>query len=224
MLNVSLGAPVSFSFAMRMLRPPTVMGWYVVLVLLPVAYLLARLPRPESVRTPVAVALAAVLTVTAGAAALDQRQHLVAPGHLDSSVLAQPIVPGAGGDATAYLVEVAPLLTREYGAVDQAARAVLADPTLTPADRADALEQQVEPAVAELVAEWELFTPQAGDVARAHAVALSALRTADLKYLTLIAALRASDPAGVARAQQLGDAESRLWTEWLQWQSTLAGE
>ena len=133
-------------------------------------------------------------------------------------------MPGAGRDATAYLVEVVPLITSQYGEVDLVAQAVLADPALTAADRADALEQQVEPAVAELVAEWDLFTPQAGDVARAHAVALSALRAADLKYLTLIAALRASDPAGVARAQQLSDAESRLWAEWLAWQSTLADE
>ena len=223
-LNVSLGAAVNVSFAMRIVRPVTVMGWYAMLVLLPVAYLLGRLPRLESVRTPVAATAAAVLTVTAGAAALDQREHLVAPADLDSSVLAQPLVPGAGGDATAYLVEVVPLLTREYGAVDQAARALLADPTLTPAEKADALEQQVEPAVSELVAEWELFTPQPGDVARAHAVALSALRTADLEYRILIPALRAADPAGVARAQQLRDSETQLWRDWFEWQATLTGE
>ena len=138
-------------------------------------------------------------------------------------MLAQPLVSGAG-DATVYLVEVAPLLTREYGAVDQAAQVLLDDPALTPAAKADALEQQVEPAFDGLVAEWELYTPPRGAVAQTHAVALDALRTADLKFRVLIAALRASDPAGVARARQLRDSEAQLWREWIERQATLADE
>lgn len=221
-LNLSLGAPFSLTVALHLLRPATVMGWYAALVVTPLAYALARLPK-LSLRLPLAVATASALTVAAGALALDQRQHLIAPADLNASVLTQPLVPQGDDQATSYLADVVPVLTRQYTALNQAAQAVLADPTLGPTDKANALEQQVEPTLAAMITEWENYVPQSGDVARAHSVALSALRTSDLKYRTLVKALRSSDTAGIARAAKLSATESQLWSQWVNWQATLAG-
>jgi hypothetical protein len=221
-LNLSLGGDLDLSLAMQMLRPAMVLGWYVTLVVTPVAYALARLPRP-TLSLPVTWAAAATLTVVAGSFALDQRQHLVAPAYLDSSALAQPLVPTTSDEGASYLVDVVPVLTRGYAAVDRAALAVLSDPTMSPADKADALEQQVEPALAALVTRWQGYAPRTVDVARAHAVAVAALRTSTLKYQTIVKALRTSDQSGMAQAVQLGATEARLWAEWRQWQATLGG-
>jgi Zn-dependent protease with chaperone function len=222
-LNLSLGAAFDLSTDTLMLRLATVLGWYVALVVVPFAYALARVPR-ASVRLPVAVATASALTVAAGALALDQRQHLIAPAHLSSSVLSQPLVPRDGDEAAAYLIDVVPVLTRQYAAIDQSAQGVLADPSLTAADKANVLEQQTEPAVSALITEWEGYTPKTDDVARAHAVALRALRTAALKYRLVVQALRTSDETVVAQVSQLGSLESQLWAQWAQWQTILATE
>ncbi len=221
-LNLSLGGAFDLSFAMEMLRPAMVLGWYATLVVTPVACALARLPRP-TVTLPVAWTAAAALAVVAGSLALDQREHLIAPEHLDSSALAQPLVPATGDEAASYLADVAPELTQEYAAVDRAALAVLSDPTLSPMAQADVLEREVVPALAALIARWQSYAAQTDDVARTHAVALTALRTSALKYRTVVSALRTSDQAGLAQAAQLGSTESQLWAEWRQWQATLTG-
>jgi hypothetical protein len=113
-------------------------------------------------------------------------------------------------------------MTQEYAAVQALAGQVLATPGLSDADRATLLEQQVEPRVAALLDEWEGFVAQDELVAKTHAVALSALRTSALKYRTLVAALQASDPAGLEQAAQLGVTETGLWNQWAQWQALLA--
>jgi hypothetical protein len=222
-LNLSLGATFDLHTTLLMLRPATVVGWYVALVVVPFAYALARLPR-VSVRLPLAVATASVLTVVAGTLALDQREHLIAPATLSASVLSHPLVPASGDEAASYLADVVPVLTQQYDAVSRVARHVLADPTLSPADKADTVEQQVEPTVAALITEWQGYRPQTDDVARAHAVVLEALRTSALKYAAVVQALRTSDQADLAKATQLQSAESQLWAQWARWQATLAAE
>lgn len=221
-LNLSLGAPFDRTTTLLMLRPATVLGWYAALVVTPFAFALARLTRLP-VRLPVAVAAASALSVAAGAVALDQRAHLVAPAHLSASALTRPLLPATGDEAASYLATVVPVLTQQYAGVELTARNVLADPTLGSSGKADALEQQVEPVVAALVAQWTDYTPATDEVAQTHAVALSALRTSALKYLTLVQALRTSDQGGIARASELAATESQLWVEWAQWQAILAG-
>jgi hypothetical protein len=221
-LNLALGAPFNLTFFVQQtLRPPTVLGWYAALVVAPFAYALARLPG-LSVRLPVAVAAAVALTLVIGAGALDQRDHLIAPQRVDSSVLTEPLLPVAGDPAASYLSDVVPVLTQEYLAVQQIAGQVMGDPTVSDADEATMLEQQVLPRVSALIVEWASYDAQDDQVAQAHAVALSALRTAELKYRTWVDALRASDQAGLARAAQLGVTESGLWDQWAQWQAVLA--
>ena len=221
-LNLSVGGAFDLSFALQMLRPAIVLGWYATLVVTPVAFALARLPR-ITLTVPVTWAAAAALTVVAGSLALDQREHLIAPEHLDSSALAQPLVPTTGDEAASYVADVVPELTQEYAAVDRAALAVLSDPTLSPTDKANTIEQEVVPAVAALITRWQGYTAQTDVVTRTHAVALTALRTSALKYRTVVSALRTSDQAGLAQAAQLGSTESQLWAEWRQWQATLDG-
>ncbi len=221
-LNVSLGGAFDLSIAMQVLRPATVLAWYATLVVTPVAYALARLPR-LSLTVPVTWTAAAAVSVVAGSLALDHREHLVAPEHLDSSAVGQPLVPAGSDEAATYLADVVPILTQGYAGVDRAALAVLSDPTLSPTDQADALEQQVEPAVSALIAQWQGYAPQTQAVAQAHAVALTALRTAALKYRTVVSALRTSDQSGMAQAVQLASSESQLWAEWRRRQATLAG-
>lgn len=220
-LNLSLGATLDLHVFSLLLRPATVIGWYVALVATPLAYLIGRLPG-LTIRVPTAVAATSVLAAASGAVVLGLRDHLVAPETFDTSVLSAPLAPAPGDAAAAYLADVVPLLTAQYAAVDQDAHQILADPTLSQAQQADALEQRTEPAVAQMLAAWERYDAPAGEVSQAHAVALSALRTSALKYHVLVLALRSSDEAALAQAVDLDTTESGLWRQWTQWQSTLA--
>jgi hypothetical protein len=224
-LNLSLGAPFDFTVLMLMLRPATVLGWYVALVVLPIVYAPTRLPRlpRKSVRLPMAVATASVATVVIGSIALDQREHLVPPAEVGASVLTQPLGSGSGDAGASYLAEVAPLLTRQYAAVEQFTQGVLTDPSTTPAEKADAIEQQVEPTVSALVVRWAAYRPGSAEVARVHAIALSALRTAALKYQAAVQALRTQDQASVAEVSRLDATEKQLWAQWHQRQAALGG-
>jgi hypothetical protein len=220
-LNLALGAPFSLSFFVQQtVRPPLVMGWYVALVVAPVGYALGLMPR-RLVRAPVVVVATAALTLVAGISVLAGREHLIAPETVDSPVLTQPLLPSAN-EATSYLTEVVPRLTQEYTTVQQVARGILTDPTSSASERAAALEEHVLPRISSLLAEWEPYPAQDTQVAQTHAVALSALRAADLKYRTLVQALRTSNQAELGLAAQIGETETRLWDQWVRWQTVLS--
>ena len=223
-LNLSLGGSFDLEVGWEMLRPATVLGWYLTLVVAPFAYVAGRqLPLPAVRRTAWAVAAAGVLSLVVCGMALQQRHGLVAPAAPDASALEKPLPVGTGTAAASYLIDVVPRLTQEYAAIDQAAQSLLANPTLGPADRADALDQQVVPAIAVLLDEWGGFSSASDEVTQAHAIAVTALRTADQKYRVLSQALRTLDPDGLAQAQQLNGVEAGLWVQWQTWQDTLAG-
>lgn len=220
-LNLALGAPFDLAFFLEQtLRPPVVMGWYVALVLAPFSLALSLLPH-HSVRLPVVATATSVLTLMVGIGALAERDHLIAPATVDSPLLTQPLLP-SGDAATAYLTEVVPRLTQGYVAVEETARQVIADPSMTDSARAAALEERVLPRISSLLSEWAAYSTQDELVSQTHTVALSALQTADLKYRTWAQALRSADQTGLARVVQLGRSESRLWEQWVQWQTVLA--
>ena len=131
-------------------------------------------------------------------------------------------MPAPADAATAYLTEVVPRLTQGYVAVEETARQVIADPSMTDSARAAALEERVLPRISSLLSKWAAYSTQDELVSQTHTVALSALQTADLKYRTWAQALRSADQTGLARVVQLGRSESRLWEQWVQWQTILA--
>jgi hypothetical protein len=219
--NLLLGGDFDLTVLWEMLRPATVTAWYLTLVSVPGAYAVAVWVSPAPVRrTALAVGTAGALSVLACGLALSQRDHLVAPEIVGSSVLDQPLDPQV--EVISYVTDVVPRLTQDYQSIDRAAATLLSDPTLGPIGQADAIDQEVLPAVAAMVDDWQSYGAASDEVNHTHLAAVDALRTAEEKYRTLVEALRSSDSQALAQAQQLGAVEAEHWSQWLARRAAMA--
>lgn len=211
-LNTVLGGALTLDFSFRILYPGVTLGF---LLYVAAAWLTLFTP-PTRSGPPTALVVTTAVVVAAGAAVGVVGGRDVLVPQFDQLTVTQPAQPLITEQAVFdYKTRTGPALFSRRVRLNEKARSIDADPSLTLADRAARYRGEILVPLREILTDAESYVPPNGRVANVHQRCVTALRLAVAANATFVLAFELNNPALVTQGQETLQRESEEWDTWV---------
>ncbi|MGH3719996.1 MAG: M48 family metallopeptidase [Pseudonocardiaceae bacterium] len=211
-LNTVLGGALTLDFSSRVLQPALTLGFLLSVAL---AWLTLLAPPLRLSRTPTALAviLAAVMAAGGALGVVGWRDLLVPNVGRLTATESPPAVTTALA-AQIYKIQIGPDLFVRRVQLEKKASAIAADPSLTPAGRAERYRGEILMPLRALLADAESYVPPDDRVMTVHQRCVAALRLAVAANEDIALAWELNNQVLRTRGQVSLHRESTRWQTW----------